>query len=133
MTKNYKALSKGVKGSITGFINIMMELKKCCNHVWIVRSPDEKEEQAKDKLQVHIRVRLVKPCSHCVSLQTLIRGSGKLYLLDKLLVRLNQTGHRVLIFSQMVRMLDVLAEYMRLRHFHFQVDDSHVMIIVLIM
>ena len=41
-----------MKGSITGFINIMMELKKCCNHVWIVRSPDEKEEQEKDKLQV---------------------------------------------------------------------------------
>lgn len=58
--------------------------------------------------------------------QTLIRGSGKLYLLDKLLVRLSQTGHRVLIFSQMVRMLDVLAEYMRLRRFHFQV--SHVII-----
>ena len=53
--------------------------------------------------------------------QTLIRGSGKLYLLDKLLVRLNKTGHRVLIFSQMVRMLDVLADYMQLRHFHFQV------------
>ena len=56
-----------------------------------------------------------------MSLQTLIRGSGKLYLLDKLLVRLYETGHRVLIFSQMVRMLDVLADYMRLRHFHFQV------------
>ncbi len=53
--------------------------------------------------------------------QTLIRGSGKLYLLDKLLVRLYETGHRVLIFSQMVRMLDVLADYMYLRHFHFQV------------
>ena len=53
LTKNYKALSKGVKGSITGFINVMMELKKCCNHVWIVRSPDEKEEREEDKLQVH--------------------------------------------------------------------------------
>ena len=41
-----------MKGSITGFINIMMELKKCCNHVWIVRSPDDKEAQEKDKLQV---------------------------------------------------------------------------------
>lgn len=53
--------------------------------------------------------------------QTLIRGSGKLFLLDKLLVRLRKTGHRVLIFSQMVRMLDILAEYMQLRHFPFQV------------
>lgn len=57
-----------------------------------------------------------------MAIQTLIHGSGKLYLLDKLLVRLNKTGHRVLIFSQMVRMLDVLADYMRLRHFHFQVS-----------
>ncbi len=55
LAKNYKALSKGVKGSITGFINIMMELKKCCNHVWIVRAPDEKEEREDDKLQVRVR------------------------------------------------------------------------------
>lgn len=55
LSKNYKALSKGVKGSITGFINIMMELKKCCNHVWIVRSPDEKEEKKKDQLQVSLK------------------------------------------------------------------------------
>jgi len=44
-----------------------------------------------------------------------------LILLDKLLVRLKEAGHRVLIFSQMVRMLDILAEYMQLRRFGFQV------------
>ena len=53
LTKNYKALSKGVKGSITGFINIVMELKKCCNHTWIVRAQDESEIQSRDRLQVH--------------------------------------------------------------------------------
>ena len=52
LTKNYKALSKGVKGSITGFINIVMELKKCCNHTWIVRAQDESEIQSRDRLQV---------------------------------------------------------------------------------
>lgn len=62
LAKNYKALSRGVKGSITGFINIMMELKKCCNHVWIVRSPDEKEEREKDKLQV-MGVHYIEPAS----------------------------------------------------------------------
>ena len=55
--------------------------------------------------------------------QNLIRGSGKLFLLDKLLCRLKETGHRVLIFSQMVRMLDILAEYLQQRHFLFQVSD----------
>lgn len=56
--------------------------------------------------------------------QNLIRGSGKLFLLDKLLCRLKETGHRVLIFSQMVRMLDILAEYLQLRHFLFQVGNQ---------
>jgi len=36
-------------------------------------------------------------------------------LLDKLLLRLKERGHRVLIFSQMVMALDLLAEYMNLR------------------
>lgn len=56
--------------------------------------------------------------------QQLIRGSGKLVLLDKLLLRLRETGHRVLIFSQMVRMLDILAEYLQMRHFPFQRLDG---------
>ena len=50
ITKNYKALSKGVKGSIQGFINMVMELKKCCNHTYIVRQPDTPD--VKDPLQV---------------------------------------------------------------------------------
>ena len=57
LAKNYKALSKGVKGSITGFINIMMEMKKCCNHTWIVRQPDDAElsRDKGDRLQVRKR------------------------------------------------------------------------------
>jgi len=54
--------------------------------------------------------------------QLLVKSSGKLILLDKLLLRLKDAGHRVLIFSQMVRMLDILAEYMQLRRFGFQVS-----------
>ncbi len=201
LTKNYRALSKGVKGSITGFINMVMELKKCCNHTWIVR-PEDRESVTSDRLQVrgHGHSLVSFPCSvavlritflyvmynmcactvlfvsylltppllpclytprllpphlytpvsippyltpssltprpytlpvsypsslyppHLLPPQILIRGSGKLYLLDKLLVRLKKTGHRVLIFSQMVRMLDILEEYMKLRRFAFQVE-----------
>ena len=61
----------------------------------------------------------------CHIFQNLIRGSGKLFLLDKLLCRLKETGHRVLIFSQMVRMLDILAEYLQQRRFLFQVCDNN--------
>ncbi|XP_071964385.1 chromodomain-helicase-DNA-binding protein 1-like isoform X2 [Antedon mediterranea] len=103
LTKNFQALSKGVKGSITGFINLVMELKKCCNHPLLVRQ----EETVFDP-------------------QRIIRGSGKLVLLDKLLTRLHERGNRVLIFSQMVRMLDILADYLRHKHWPFQRLDGSV-------
>lgn len=95
LTKNYQALAKGLKGSLTGFANIMMELKKCCNHASLIRPLDE--------------------IGHLDQLTRLLRGSGKLFLLDKLLCRLNETGHRVLIFSQMVRMLDIISDYLTMR------------------
>lgn len=57
----------------------------------------------------------------CV-VQGLVRGSGKLVLLDKLLTRLRERGNRVLIFSQMVRMLDILAEYLTKHRYPFQVE-----------
>ncbi|XP_051540957.1 chromodomain-helicase-DNA-binding protein 1-like isoform X5 [Myxocyprinus asiaticus] len=109
LTRNYKALSKGTKGSTSGFLNIMMELKKCCNHCYLIKPPEENEFYNKQE-----------------GLQHLIRSSGKLILLDKLLVRLKERGHRVLIFSQMVRMLDILAEYLKYRQFLFQRLDGSI-------
>merc|ERR1712183_306541 len=37
---------------------------------------------------------------------------------------LQETGHRVLIFSQMVRLLDILSEYLEIRRFPFQWLDG---------
>ncbi|KAE8635713.1 hypothetical protein XENTR_v10002714 [Xenopus tropicalis] len=109
LTRNYKALSKGSKGSTSGFLNIMMELKKCCNHCYLIKPPEENEFYNRQE-----------------ALQHLIRSSGKLILLDKLLVRLRERGNRVLIFSQMVRMLDILAEYLKSRQFPFQRLDGSI-------
>lgn len=110
LTKNFNALRKGVKGSQSTFLNIVIELKKCCNHAALIR-PIEYEAQR---------------MSQDDALQQILRGSGKLVLLDKLLCRLRETGHRVLIFSQMVRMLDILAEYLQKRHFPFQRLDGSI-------
>lgn len=53
LTRNYKALSKGTKGSTSGFLNIMMELKKCCNHCYLIKPPDDNEALNKtEALQV---------------------------------------------------------------------------------
>ena len=46
------------------------------------------------------------------SKQTLVSDSGKLHVLDGLLDRLKSEGHRVLIYSQMTKMIDLLEEYM---------------------
>uniref|UniRef100_A0A8B9G852 DNA helicase n=1 Tax=Amazona collaria TaxID=241587 RepID=A0A8B9G852_9PSIT len=101
--------TNGSKGSTSGFLNIMMELKKCCNHCYLIKPPDDNEF-----------------CNKQEALQHLIRSSGKLILLDKLLIRLRERGNRVLIFSQMVRMLDILAEYLKYRQFPFQRLDGSI-------
>uniref|UniRef100_A0A452IE54 Uncharacterized protein n=1 Tax=Gopherus agassizii TaxID=38772 RepID=A0A452IE54_9SAUR len=103
LTRNYKALSKGTRGSTSGFLNIVMELKKCCNHCYLIKPPEENERETGMEM-----------------------SSGKLILLDKLLTRLRERGNRVLIFSQMVRMLDILAEYLAIKHYPFQRLDGSI-------
>lgn len=53
LTKNYSALRKGVKGSTTTFNNIMIELKKCCNHAALTKPMDHENRGSEtDALQV---------------------------------------------------------------------------------
>jgi len=42
----------------------------------------------------------------------LVFAAGKLFVLDGLLRRLKEEGHRVLIYSQMTKMIDLLEEFM---------------------
>ena len=56
---------------------------------------------------------------------SLISDAGKLFVLDGLLARLKEEGHRVLIYSQMTRMIDLLEEYMSHRqHSYMRLDGS---------
>ncbi len=68
-------------------LNIVVELKKCCNHPFLFESADHGyggDASTNDNNKV----------------QRIVLSSGKLALLDKLLTRLRETNHRVLIFSQ---------------------------------
>ena len=59
------------------------------------------------------------------SFESEILASGKLRVLDKLLAQLKRDGHRVLLYSQMTKMLDVLEEYMAYRqHTYCRLDGS---------
>ena len=120
IARNYRDLNRGVgKGQKrTSLANIIMELKKCVNHPWLVKAPgdeDERDDSASAAADSAVPESVLK---------AMVRHSGKLILLDKLLTRLKETGHRVLIFSQMVKMLDILADYLRLRGFLFQRLDG---------
>ena len=57
--------------------------------------------------------------------ETLVSDAGKLSVLDGLLAKLKAEGHRVLIYSQMTRMIDLLEEYMNHRkHTYIRLDGS---------
>ncbi|XP_039028589.1 protein CHROMATIN REMODELING 5-like [Hibiscus syriacus] len=111
LERNFHDLNKGVRGNQVSLLNIVVELKKCCNHPFLFESADH--GYGGDSVMNDIS-----------KLERIILSSGKLVILDKLLVRLRETKHRVLIFSQMVRMLDILSEYMSLRGFQFQRLDG---------
>ena len=56
----------------------------------------------------------------------MLAASGKLVLLDKLLAKLRTEGHRVLIFSQFVIMLRLLADFLNARRYSFEQLDGSV-------
>ena len=59
----------------------MIELKKCANHAWLIKNPEE-DEIADRAVEADAKI------------DKILKGSGKMMLLDKLLRRLKDTGHR---------------------------------------
>jgi len=61
--RNYKALYKSKRGSSSGFLNIVMELKKCCNHGFLIKQPEEADsETQQERLQVKLVILCVRVC-----------------------------------------------------------------------
>ena len=58
--------------------------------------------------------------------KSLTNSSGKMVLLEKLLPKLKAGGHRVLIFSQMVKMLDILEDYLIRKQYPFERIDGRI-------
>lgn len=111
LTRNYAALNSGPKAQKTSLLNIMMELKKASNHAFMFPNAEERILSGTDSSREDI-------------LKAMITSSGKMMLLDQLLTKMKRDGHRVLIFSQMVKMLDILGDYLNLRGHQFQRLDG---------
>lgn len=83
----------------TAILNIVMQLRKCCNHPYLFPGVEDRNEN---------------PFG-----EHLITNCGKMVLLDKLLRKLYERKNRVLVFSQMTRMLDILEDYCAMRDFQY--------------
>ena len=89
----------------TSVQNIVMHLRKVCNHPYLFQGAE--------------------PGPPFVEGEHLITNCGKLTVLDKLLKKLGEGGHRVLIFVTMTRILDILEDYCYYRKYeHCRLDGS---------
>ncbi len=86
--------------------NIMMQMRKITNHPFLVQWP-------------------INPKTGDVIVdKDIIRSSGKMRALDELLKQLYIRKHRVLLFSQMTKMLDIIEEYCHYRRYSYRRLDG---------
>jgi len=90
---------QGSSGSRTAILNIVMQLRKCAGHPYLFPG-------AEDRTLPPLGEHLVENC-------------GKMVVLDKLLKRMQERGHRVLLFTQMTRILDLMEDYLVMRKFNY--------------
>ncbi|KAJ2369347.1 chromatin remodeling complex Adenosinetriphosphatase, partial [Coemansia sp. RSA 2611] len=95
----------GKKEGKTRLLNIVMQLRKCCNHPYLFDGAEPGPPFTTD--------------------EHLVYNAGKMAVLDKLLSKLRAQGSRVLIFSQMSRVLDILEDYCMMREYKYcRLDGS---------
>ena len=93
---------RDLRGGSYAINNKAMELKKLCNHL-VMAYPEAIYDH---------------------SIPELIRTSGKLFMLDRILVKMYKSGHRVLLFSTMTKALDILQTYVKWRGWAFHRIDG---------
>jgi len=122
--KNVSQIAKlaGAKNGEGQLKNIAMQLRKCCNHPFLINGIEDTTNAA----AIANATPGEDPMSNDAVFGRLIAASGKLVLLDKLLPKLRSDGHRVLVFSQFVMVLDILNDYFLYRGFNFERIDGGV-------
>uniref|UniRef100_A0A3Q2DMN4 Chromodomain helicase DNA binding protein 4 n=1 Tax=Cyprinodon variegatus TaxID=28743 RepID=A0A3Q2DMN4_CYPVA len=111
LTRNFEALNTRGGGNQVSLLNVVMDLKKCCNHPYLF--PGAATEAPKLPNGMYEGTALTK-------------ASGKLMLLHKMMKKLKEGGHRVLIFSQMTKMLDLLEDFLENEGYKYERIDGGV-------
>ncbi|CAK9145528.1 unnamed protein product [Ilex paraguariensis] len=103
LQKDLEVVNAG--GERKRLLNIAMQLRKCCNHPYLFQGAE--------------------PGPPYTTGDHLIENAGKMVLLDKLLPKLKERDSRVLIFSQMTRLLDILEDYLMFRgYLYCRIDGN---------
>eukprot|EP00127_Corallochytrium_limacisporum_P004935 Clim_evm9s195 gene=Clim_evmTU9s195 len=97
---------KGLRGP--RLTNLHMELRKVCNHPYLITDMETRILDQERERRLAEGVEPYNPDPH----DMLTKVSGKMVLLGKLLPQLIKDGHKVLIFSQMARVLDILEDFL---------------------
>ena len=99
MTHNKLAVTdgKGGKTSMRGLSNMLMQLRKLCNHPYVFEPVEDQMNPGKG------------------TNDSIWRTAGKFELLDRVLPKFRVTGHRVLMFFQMTQIMNIMEDFMRFR------------------
>lgn len=84
----------------------MMDMRKTCNHPYLLEYP------------------LTEDGNFYRSDEDMVDICGKLKVLDQMIHELTERGHKILVFSQMTRMLDILGDYLHYREIQFSRLDG---------
>uniref|UniRef100_A0A673B5F3 Chromodomain helicase DNA binding protein 4a n=1 Tax=Sphaeramia orbicularis TaxID=375764 RepID=A0A673B5F3_9TELE len=109
LTKNFEALNTKGGGNQVSLLNVVMDLKKCCNHPYLFPAA---------------AMEAPKMPNGMYDGQALTKAAGKLLLLQKMMRKLKDGGHRVLIFSQMTKMLDLLEDFLENEGYKYERIDG---------
>ncbi|MCJ1306930.1 hypothetical protein MMC25_000574 [Agyrium rufum] len=88
---------KGGKTGMRGLSNMLMQLRKLCNHPFVFEQVEEQMNPEKGTNDL------------------LWRTAGKFELLDRILPKFQVTGHRILMFFQMTMIMNIMEDFLRLR------------------
>ncbi|CAK8672740.1 unnamed protein product [Clavelina lepadiformis] len=103
--KNFYQLESDAEVNVS-LNNMLMHLRKCCNHPYLINYP-------------------LVPGTNIYKIDDeLITSCGKMQLLDRMLPVLRKNGHKVLLFSQMTRLLDILEDYCSYKDFTYSRLDG---------
>ncbi|OOF92206.1 hypothetical protein ASPCADRAFT_399562 [Aspergillus carbonarius ITEM 5010] len=99
VTHNKMAVSdgKGGKTGMRGLSNMLMQLRKLCNHPFVFEPVEDQMNPGRGTNDL------------------LWRTAGKFELLDRILPKFRATGHRVLMFFQMTQIMNIMEDFLRLR------------------